>query len=140
MNAPPWVKRIRRAFSWTVGKHAPQEPWWAEFWSSFATALWGAWGFINQPPVWSVPALEIVTLVASMWMWFAVAVILGVWQGVVVRRLMPHGRWWASLFLAWFWFCMTIATAMADFGRPGLAFYVMLLGINLHSILRLRTD
>jgi len=102
--------------------------------------LWAVWGLINQPPVWSVPALEIVTLIAGAPFWYCVALGLGVWQGVVVRRLMSHGRWWASFFLAWFWGGLMLATVIADFERPGLAFYVTLLGVNLHSVLRLRME
>jgi hypothetical protein len=140
MNAPLVVRLIRRSFGWIAGRNAPQEPWWAEFWSSFAAFFWGAAGIINQSYAWKIPAFDIIGLVADELYWFSIAISLAVWQGIVLRRMMPNGRWWASFFMAWLWGGILLATIMADFQWPGIVFYSTFLLINLHSVLRLRTE
>jgi len=139
-DARDTVRGARRFVRWALGHNAPQEPWWAEFWSAMATFLWAVWGLINEPPLWSVPAFEMMTLVANSWLWFAIALGLSLWQFLALRHFWMTGRRVACFFLSWLWGSVSLSTMMADFSRPGLAFYIVLMMINLYSVMRLRRD
>lgn len=114
------------------------EPWWAEWWSALAALVWCAatlltGGMAHQPGFrWPLA-------VAPEWAWYASSVALPLGQLWALRRDEREARWWLCCFMAWWWSFIGLAVASTGIMVPSLGFYLVFAGINVNSVVRLRT-